>query len=195
MNKENWSDKNNISFDEITKILNKLYTFNCTNCNNESKMKLSTFQNKKKWCKFCPKDIKVSKWKGENKLYNYLNSKYNVTFQFNKHWCNKKKFDYCLEEYNILIELDGEQHFSTIKKKWGGVQKQLENDSYKMKLANDNKYSVVRILQNDVMYDKYNWKEELDNNINIIINEKKIQNIYMEKNNKYNKLKDLLSIN
>ena len=63
MNRENWSDKNTITYDEI---FNKLHIFICSKCKNESRMKLSTFQNKKNWCKLCPKE--PSKYKGENKL-------------------------------------------------------------------------------------------------------------------------------
>ncbi len=194
MNKENWSDKNHISFDEISKLLNKLYIFNCPNCKQECKLKISTIQNKKIWCKNCPKDEKISKWKGENKVYNYLKSKYKVTFQFNKSWCNKKRFDYCLEEYKIIIELDGDQHFKS-KKKWGGIKKQLENDTLKMQLANTNGYSVIRLLQSDVIKDKYNWQEEIDNNIILLNSNKKIQNIFMAKTDIYSKMKDNLSIN
>jgi len=40
-----------------------------------------------------------------------------------------------------------------------------KNDLYKMKCANDNEYSVIRILQKDVYYNKYNWLNELCKNI------------------------------
>jgi len=54
-----------------------------------------------------------------------------------------------------------------------------------MKCANDNNYSVIRILQEDVFYDSYDWLSELNNNIKDIIKNKKIQNIYMCKDNEY----------
>ena len=56
-----------------------------------------------------------------------------------------------------------------------------------MKYANDNNYYVIRLLQEDVLYDKYNWYEELNENINKIINDNSsnIYNIYMCKNNEY----------
>ncbi len=189
MNRENWSDKNTINYDEI---FNKLHIFICSKCKNESRMKLSTFQNKKNWCKLCPKE--PSKYKGENKLYHYLNEKYNITFQFSKPWCNRKKFDFCIKAGNILIELDGDQHFKP-KPKWGGLKKQIDNDTYKMKCANENGYSCIRLLQTDVMGDKYNWREELDNNINILIQTKDVKNIYMTKTDAYRKLIDKLNNN
>ena len=47
-----------------------------------------------------------------------------------------------------------------------------------MKCANDNNYSVIRIIQDDVYNDKYNQLQEIDNNI-------QVNNIFMCKNNKY----------
>lgn len=58
-------------------------------------------------------------------------------------------------------------------------------DIYKMKCANDNGFSVIRILQNDVYYNKYDWLNELICNINNIIHDNIVQNIYMCKSNEY----------
>jgi hypothetical protein len=41
-----------------------------------------------------------------------------------------------------------------------------------MKCANDNNYSVIRIIQDDVYNDKYDWLKELYKNIKNIIKEK-----------------------
>jgi hypothetical protein len=54
-----------------------------------------------------------------------------------------------------------------------------------MKCANDNNFSVIRILQEDVLYDTYDWLIELKKNIEKIKNENKIQNIFMCYNNEY----------
>ena len=55
-----------------------------------------------------------------------------------------------------------------------------------MKCANDNGFSVIRLLQSDVFYDTYNWLEELKTNIEKIKNGNIVQNIYMCKDNEYN---------
>jgi hypothetical protein len=68
---------------------------------------------------------------------------------------------------------------------WKSPEENLITDKYKMKCANDNNYSIIRILQEDVFYDKYDWMEELIQNIEKIKNEEIIQNIYMCKNNEY----------
>ena len=54
-----------------------------------------------------------------------------------------------------------------------------------MKCANDNNYSIIRILQDDVYNNKYNWLQELDNNIKKIIKNNQVNNIFMCKNNEY----------
>ena len=54
-----------------------------------------------------------------------------------------------------------------------------------MKCANENGLSVIRILQEDLYYDRYDWLSELDTTINKIIEERVVQNIYLCKNNEY----------
>jgi len=54
-----------------------------------------------------------------------------------------------------------------------------------MNCANENGYSIIRILQKDVYYNKYDWLSELINNIEKITQEKIVQNIYMCKNDEY----------
>ena len=54
-----------------------------------------------------------------------------------------------------------------------------------MKCANENNYKMIRILQEDVYRNKYDWKTELNNNIQKLMNSEKIQNIYMCKNDEY----------
>ena len=54
-----------------------------------------------------------------------------------------------------------------------------------MKCANDNNYSVIRILQEDVFYDSYDWLSQLNDNIKDIIKNKKVENIFMCKDNEY----------
>jgi very-short-patch-repair endonuclease len=54
-----------------------------------------------------------------------------------------------------------------------------------MKCANENGFSVIRILQEDVFKDKYDWLTELCENIEKNTNDNRVQNIYMCKNNEY----------
>ena len=126
--------------------------------------------------------------KTEGKFYNIMINKYSdIAYQFKVDWCKNKKylpFDFCIEEYKIIIELDGGQHFTQVMN-WLSPEEQFKNDKYKEKCANDNGYSIIRLLQIDVFNDKYDWKNELINNIEKIKTDNIIQNIYMCKNNEY----------
>ena len=102
-------------------------------------------------------------------------------------WSRYKKylpFDFVLEDYKVIIELDGLQHFIQVSN-WQSPEINNDNDKYKMECANKNGFSIIRLLQEDVLYDRYEWLQELQNNIEKIKNEKQIQNIYMCKNNEY----------
>jgi len=123
-------------------------------------------------------------------LYEYLQNLYEITKQFKKDWCKNNDtnkylpFDFCIEELKIILELDGRQHFEQVMN-WKTPEEQFENDKYKEKCANENGYSIIRLLQEDVFNDKYDWKTELINNIEKIKTDNIIQNIYMCKNNEY----------
>lgn len=121
------------------------------------------------------------------KIKQNLNYHQSIIKQFKVEWCKKKiylPFDFLICNHNIIIELDGAQHFSQVSN-WTSPIEQQKNDRYKMTCANSNNFSVIRILQDDVWNDKFNWIVELNISINKIINEKKIQNIFICKNNEY----------
>jgi very-short-patch-repair endonuclease len=126
--------------------------------------------------------------KTEQKLYDALIQHYpQLTTQFKVEWCKNKKclpFDFVIEDYKIIIELDGPQHFRDISN-WKSYEDTHLNDVYKMKCANENGYSIIRLLQTDVFYDEYEWLSELKQNIEKIRLEQRIQNIYMCKDNEY----------
>ena len=60
----------------------------------------------------------------------------------------------CLEDFKIIIELDGAQHFKQVRN-WQSPEEQLIKDKYKMEQANINGYSVLRLLQEDVIKRDY----------------------------------------
>jgi very-short-patch-repair endonuclease len=126
--------------------------------------------------------------KTEGKLYEKLKPFYpNLIIQFKQEWCKNISylpFDFCIQEYKIIIELDGPQHFQQISN-WSSPEKQFENDKYKEKCANDNGYSVIRILQEDVFYDTYDWLKDLCETIEEIKNGDEIVNVYLCKNDEY----------
>jgi very-short-patch-repair endonuclease len=54
-----------------------------------------------------------------------------------------------------------------------------------MKCANENGFSVIRLLQKDVFNNKYNWLNELISNIEKISHGNTVQNIFMSKHDNY----------
>lgn len=62
---------------------------------------------------------------------------------------------------------------------WASPEEQYKNDVFKEKCANDNGYSVIRILQEDVFNDTYDWLGELCKAIEELKNGDDIGNIYL----------------
>jgi very-short-patch-repair endonuclease len=126
--------------------------------------------------------------KTETKLYEIMKKIFpNLISQFKQEWCKKLKhlpFDFCIPEYKIIIELDGRQHFQQVRN-WSSPEEQFENDKFKEKCANNNGYSVIRLLQEDVFHDTYDWVKELCDAVEEIKTSNEITNIYLSKNDEY----------
>ena len=133
----------------------------------------------------CPNCIN----KTEYKFYEKIKEIYpTIKRQYKVEWCKNKfclPYDFAIEELKIIIELDGQQHFTQVSN-WTSPGIQIEKDKYKIKCANENKYSVIRLLQEDILKDNFDWLTDIQESISKIINEKTIQNIFICKNNEYN---------
>jgi len=109
------------------------------------------------WCPSCIN-------KTETKLYDWLCGKYtNVEKQKRFEWCKNKKclpYDFYLPEYNLLIELDGNQHFEQIQN-WQSPEKTQETDIYKNEKAIENGLSIIRIVQTDIWNNINQWDLKL----------------------------------
>ena len=166
----------------LFKSSSKKYNFNCDKCNQPFDKILSDVT-KGIWCPYCVN-------KTEEKLFNELTKHYSVKRQFKPIWCKNPKtnkylpFDFVMEDLKIIVEQDGPQHFKQIGD-WQTPELTRINDIYKMKCANENNYSVIRLLQKDIWHDRYNWLQELLDNINKLVLEKVVQNIYMCKKDEY----------
>jgi len=176
-----WSVKNNISPREVFKNSSVKYFFTCDKCNCDFDMKLChvTYGS---WCPKC-------RYKTEEKMYENMNKKYPlIQRQYKVDWCKNIKhlpFDFILENEKIIIELDGIAHWKQVAK-WKSPEHTRKRDLYKMKCANENNYSVIRILQEDVFYNKYDWLEELIKTIENLSKSNKRQNVFLCKNEEYN---------
>jgi very-short-patch-repair endonuclease len=132
-------------------------------------------------CPFCVN-------KTEAKLYEQMFPLYpTLIIQFKQDWCKNiqyLRFDFCIPESKIIIELDGRQHFQQVSN-WKTPEEHLIRDKYKERCANDNGYSVIRLLQEDVFYDTYDWIKELRETIDQIKSWNDIANVYLCKNDEY----------
>ena len=126
--------------------------------------------------------------KTEGKLFEKIKNIYpTIVAQFKQEWCKKKfklSYDFCIYEHKIIIELDGAQHFQQISN-WQTPEQTFENDKFKEQCANDNNYSVIRLLQEDVWDDKYDWCKELCDAIEEIKQGDDVVNVYLCKNGEY----------
>jgi very-short-patch-repair endonuclease len=128
-----------------------------------------------RWCNICTN-------KTEKKLYEYLKPIYpTIIKEFKQDWCkniNCLPFDFCIPEYKIIIELDGRQHFVQVST-WKSPEEQQITDNFKMEKANENGYSVIRIIQEDILFDTFDWKTELNKTIISLIEIEIPQNIFI----------------
>lgn len=168
-------------------------TIICKKCNGEFLSSPNNYLTGK-GCPYC-------KHKTELKLYNKLFGKYVIERQLKYEWCKNIDtdmyfpFDFCIEEYKIIIELDGIQHFQKVKHFRTNPEEQRTRDLYKQTRANNNGYSVIRIYQEDVYYDTFDWLDKLYKTIDKINTEKTIQNLYISKNDEYNDFEKLNTSN
>ena len=175
-----WSKKNLKNPNEVFKSTAEIFIFDCDKCKNGFKSKLCHITDGS-WCPNC-------RYKTEDIVYDKLKINYPLLRrQYKIDWCKDKKhlpFDFVIEERKIVVEIDGEQHWKQVAK-WKTPEHNRQRDLYKMKCANENGFSVIRIVQEDVFKNKYDWLNELCVNIEKITNEERVQNIYICKNNEY----------
>jgi hypothetical protein len=163
-----FSNINNISPRNLLKCSSTKYIFNCNICSNEFNASLDCIS-RGTWCPLCKK-------KSEHKLFEWLKNKFNTVIHQPKYeWCRNVKtnaylpFDFEINS-NIIIELDGLQHFKQVST-WKSPEIQRERDIYKMKCANTNNKNIIRLLQEDVWLDKNDWENKLLNAIYNINND------------------------
>jgi very-short-patch-repair endonuclease len=175
-----WASKNTSHPRQIFKKTAAKYWFDCDKCNNSFESTISHIS-KGTWCPKC-------RYKTEDKLFKILLTIYpSITAQVKFDWCKDKKhlpFDFVLDDLKIIVELDGENHFIQVAK-WKTPEHNRKRDLYKMKCANENGYSIIRILQDDIWHNRYEWLKDLTNNIDKIVADNRVQNIYMCKNDEY----------
>ena len=161
---------------------NTEYQFKCKECNHTFKARLNSVS-KGSWCPKCPN-------KTEEKFYEIM-SKIYPDIKYQHKLCKNPEtgryfpYDFCILNLKIIIEIDGEQHFNQISN-WKCPEDTRKRDLYKMNYANENGFSVIRILQKDILLDTYNWSNEIKKQISRIQENSFSQCIFICRNNEYN---------
>ena len=160
---------------------NRKVWFNCDICSNPFDTSLNHVSGRGGWCGKC-------KFKTEKKIHEHLINYYSeLEREFKMSQCKNLEtnrhypFDFCIKEKRVIIELDGRQHFEDVKYWKSSFKDRHVVDVFKQTTANDNGFRVIRLIQEDVWSDKYDWLTELLKNIE----DDTKQNIFMCKNDEY----------
>jgi len=181
-----WSNKNVAKPREVFKSVATKYFFNCDRCKNEFKMSLSGVT-RGNWCPLCVNktELKLRDWLCEQYGNNNIETQYKLEHENRTYF-----YDFYIPKFNILIELDGLQHFKQVAK-WKTPEHNLKNDINKIVLALNNDKTIIHLLQEDVLFDRNHWKNKLIKNIKeynepsvIYVNNKGIYKNHIEGVNK-----------
>lgn len=160
-----WSlEKNNTIPRQVIRNSANKYWFFCEICNENFRIKTCNLV-RGAWCSNHLKKTEV-------KMYKILKKDFDIIYQPSFSWCKnsetkrKLPFDFLIEDLKIIIELDGEQHFTQVSN-WDSPTTTQRKDRYKMKKANENGYTVIRLLQEDVWYNKNGWLDQLTKHMKI----------------------------
>lgn len=131
----------------------------CIKCGLEQERSFNTIVNLDGRCECSKKD-----YLGESMISEYL-EKNNYTFVRNKSFPDLKnkmllRVDFFLENYNLIIEYDGKQHFSDVKFFSNSLEENRIRDIIKNDFAMKNNFGIVRISYKNNTYEKI--KEVLD---------------------------------
>jgi very-short-patch-repair endonuclease len=181
-----WSSKNNGNPRDFFKKSPQKFEFDCEKCEIKFTQRLSHVSNGV-WCPKC-------KNKTEKIFLEYLSSNHlDVFHQYKPEWCKSSltkrilPFDFFISSLNVIIEIDGPQHFRQIGK-WDAPQYTQSKDLYKMKKAYDQGLSIIRIPYEYIFYDeKFEvWKDTISQNL--VLREKP-EIIYLCSDSRYDHFK------
>ncbi len=169
---KHWDNEKNrdVKPRDVSLNSNKKYWFQCDEYGHSFDSTLNNVANKKnpRWCPHC-------KHKTERKLHEFLLSiknefHFTVVREYKADWCinletgKHLRFDFYIVAKtgttfrHKIVELDGQQHFKVVKHWDSCPKKALKRDLYKMKRARKNGCVVMRLVQEDVLSDRLDWK-------------------------------------
>ena len=153
-------DKNPLPSNKIAKQSGKHAHLNCEVCRNPFSSIISNIY-KGCWCPICKNktELKFSQWFKE--IYTFI-----IDYQKRYEWCKNIRclpFDFVIEELKLIIEIDGRQHFMIVTG-WSAAQNPDERfkiDKIKMDKAIEQGYTIIRIFQEDIWFNRNDWITKL----------------------------------
>lgn len=128
------------------------YTFNCPYCNKKYITSPECIA-RGHWCQ-------CRKRKTEDKTLSRLidiHGEQNIKSEYRLDMCPNKRYDISIPHLNIIIEIDGPQHFRNISN-WTPFDITQKSDVYKIDCAIKSGYTIIHIDQEDIWYDRIDWK-------------------------------------
>ena len=145
---EYWHEDNPKKPHEVFMNSHKIFKFKCDTCPHTFDSALNNIV-KGNWCPTC-------KNKTEKLVFEFLQTlflKEDVKRRFTHEKVRNNRdlpFDICILSHQIIIEVDGIQHFLNVSHFKSNAVEQCERDCKKMKIIFEEGYSVIRIVQEDI---------------------------------------------
>ena len=153
-----WNPTNPMTPRSVFQGSNQEARFDCETCHSSFDSKLYNVLTGY-WCPYCKK-------KTEAILNSFLEAEFSIKKQARFDWCrfsetgNIMPFDVMRKDHPILIELDGNQHFTRVSN-WGTPEDIQKKDVEKIQKSIQNGYSIIHLPQEDVWHERYDWKTAL----------------------------------
>jgi very-short-patch-repair endonuclease len=157
-----FSNKNTLTPRHVFLNSHLKYIFNCEK-NHEFKMRVYSISGQKQWCPTCffKTQCKLSDWL-KIRLLIFESEK---TFIWTKTEKSFMRYDFYIKDLNLIIELDGLQHHIQVSN-WKSPEEQQITDKIKNNLAKDNNINLIRIHQETVFKDLFEWEIKLTELLN-----------------------------
>jgi very-short-patch-repair endonuclease len=153
--KKIWSDKNKEKYEDVAISSHKKFIFNCLKCSHEYEQTPNSKTNNGQGCPHCVN-------KTELKVADFLKQQ-SIKF-ISQFKINRKCYDFYLPDFNLILEIDGDQHFKQVSN-WESHEQNMNNDIEKMKTGLAKSMSFLRIYQPDIWGDKIDWKTVILKNL------------------------------
>ena len=157
-------EENNLTFEDCYSIAcksDKRFYFKCNKCGNISnkRKRLADVIEYGFSCSICSDGISIP-----NKFIANIFKQLNIDFmtELNKsdfEWCGYFRYDFYLPKYNMIIEINGLQHYENKSKNssWDNLEQIQWNDLFKYKCA---KNHIAKYIIIDCRYSTLEWLKE-----------------------------------